>query len=626
MITFRTIAMKKTNLYTTSLLCLLLGTATVLPTGCKKGYFDAVPKDLVDVKAIFKNKTETENWLAGIYGKMLDPWGTSASSARYFAAWCEELDLNTPTAQATNALSGVTAGVNIWTANYQGIRLANIFMANVENPESNILDEPNGAALVQQYKGEARFLRAYFYWTLMKLYGPVVLVEDRIGDFDDDYQLPRSTWTECIDYVLSEMDAAKEMVPERHIVAATGAEDLTQAGRINKMIIDAVKSQVTLYDASPLFNGNPAMASFKNKDGKALMNTSYDATKWEKAAAAAKEAIDHAASYGKKIFKATHADPFIAAFNSHRDLFLTGWADEGIWIRTVTGYQAWEVDAAPRAANGSTTNSNLTPPQEMVDHYRMYNTGKPINDAGSGYNPTGFTTTAKAGFYVAGTSNMYIGREPRFYNAITFNGATVPFVAKSGQTHVQFWPTGNSGNGEGSEVRYPRTGYLVRKNTNPARNLSNNAGNVVRPAMYIRLAELYLNYAEALNESNPGNEDILTYLNAIRNRGGLRSFPADSLSQDQMRKHIHLERCIELAYEGHRFYDVRRWKIASDPEGRQGGEFTGMNVMVGTGLSDPAYYERVRSSTRAWDDRFYFFPLPQSELNRNTKMVQPPGY
>ena len=616
----------KKNVYTASLMCLLLGAATVAPMGCRKGYFDAVPKDLVDVKAIFKNKTETENWLAGIYGKLLDPYGTSASSARYFAAWCEELDLNTPSAQATNALSGVTAGVNIWTPNYQGIRLANIFMANVENPESNILDEPNGAALVQQYKGEARFLRAYFYWTLMKLYGPVVLVGDKIGEVDDNYQQPRNTWTECIDYVLSEMDAAKEMVPERHIVAATGADDLTQTGRITRLIIEAVQSQITLYDASPLFNGDAAMASFRNKDGKALMNTTYDAAKWEKAAAAAKAAIDHAITYGKKIYKTTpaHADPFIAAFNNHRDLHLTGWVDEGIWIRTVTAYQAWEVDAAPRAANGTTTNSNLTPPQEMVDRYRMLN-GKSIHEAGSGYTETGFTATAKSGFYVAGTSNMYIGREPRFYNAITFNGATVPFVAKTGQTHVQFWPAGNSGNGGGSEVRYPRTGYLVRKNTNPARNLSNNAGNVVRPAMYIRLAELYLNYAEALNESSPGHADILTYLNAIRTRGGIPALAA-GLSQEEMRKQIRLERCIELAYEGHRFYDVRRWKIANDPEGRQGGEFTGMNVLTGSGLSDPAYYVRTRTSTRTWDDRFYFFPLPQSELNRNTKMVQPPGY
>ena len=143
--------------------------------------------------------------------------------------------------------------------------------------------------------------------------------------------------------------------------------------------------------------------------------------------------------------------------------------------------------------------------------------------------------------------------------------------------------------------------------------------------MYIRLGELYLNYAEALKESSPGNPDILTYLNTIRTRGGIPVL-ASGLTQEEMRKQIQRERLIELCYEGHRFFDVRRWKLANDPEGKQGGDFTGMNVMVGAGLSDPAYYVRTRTSTRAWDDKFYLFPLPQSEINRNTKMVQPPGY
>jgi starch-binding outer membrane protein, SusD/RagB family len=226
---------------------------------------------------------------------------------------------------------------------------------------------------------------------------------------------------------------------------------------------------------------------------------------------------------------------------------------------------------------------------------------------------------------VAGTSNMYVNREPRFYNTVTFNGAAVPFVAKSGQTHVQFWPAGNSGNANGSEPKFPKTGYLVRKHTNPSRNLSNNAGNVVRPAMYIRLAELYLNYAEALNESDPAHPDILGHLNAIRTRGGIPAL-AGSFTQEEMRKLIQMERCIEMAYEGCRFFDVRRWKIANTPEGKQGGDFTGMNVFAGTALNDPDFYAKTRTSTRNWDNKYYIFPVPQSELNKNFAMVQAPGY
>ena len=591
-------------------------------SGCKKGFFDTVPKDLVSTGDIFQDKTETENWLASVYSTLVDPWSTTTGSGRYWAGFTEELEPASASLQASGLLSPVNA-VNLWTNHYQAIRTANVFMKNVDNSETNLLKEPNGKELILQYKGEARFLRAYYYWNLMKLYGPVILIGDDPGKYNDDYQIPRNSWKECVDYVLAEMDSAYNMVPDRY-VTGTGTEDASQSGRINKLVIDAVKSQVLLFDASPLYNGNPDYANYKNEDGKQLMNTSYDASKWANAAAAARLAIEHAKANGKSIFKVTNADPFVAAFNSYRDLFLTGWSTEGIWTRAVSAYQTWENDAAPRAVNGTAFNASLVVTQEMVDKFRMIN-GKAINETGSTYNQNGFTATAKSGYYVAGTSSMYVNREPRFYNSITFNGAAIPFVAKTGQTYVQYWPAGNSGNANGSEPKFPKTGYLARKHTNPARNLSNNAGNVVRPAMYIRLAELYLNYAEALNESDPGNGDILVHLNAIRTRGGIPALGA-GLSQADMRKQIQMEKCIEMAYEGCRFFDIRRWKIANTPEGRQGGDFTGMNVYDGTGLSDPAFYVKTRTSTRIWDNKYYILPIPQSELNKNFVMVQAPGY
>lgn len=601
----------------------LMITAVVLFTGCKKGFFDNAPKDLQTIDMVFQNKLETEHWLAGVYNRLPDVWADGNVTGRGLAELSDELELSSPSIIGAGSMSS-QSGINVYTGYYQAIRLANIFMANVNNSKSNLMKEPNGEELVRQYTGEARFLRAYYYWQLIRLHGPVVLVGDKIAGVDDDFQLPRNTWSECIQYILSEMDAAKALVPEKHLVPSSGADDLSQTGRITKLIIDAVKSQVLLFDASPLFNGNVNFAEFKNKDGKQLMNMTAAPEKWAIAAEAAKAAIDHAEASGRKLYKVANADPFLAAVNSLRGLFMTGWADEGIWIRTNTGYSVWEEDAAPRAANGTKTNARLSLPQEMVDKYRMIN-GKNIEEAGSNYVETGFTNTAKSGFYVAGTSNMYINREPRFYVNVTFNGSTVPFVPRSGATRVEFWPSGNSGNANGSQTMFPITGYLVRKNTNVSRNLQTNAGNVVRPAMYIRLAELYLNYAEALNESTPGHADVLTYLNAVRTRAGIPAIAA-GLDQAAMRALIRRERCIELAYEGHRFYDLRRWKIANDAEGRQAGDFHGMNVFTGQNLGDVAFYERTRTSTRLWYDRYYLLPLPQSEVNKNLNMVQTIGY
>ena len=601
----------------------LLSITLLLSTGCRKGFFDGAPKDLQTIEMVFQNKLEAESWLSGVYNRLPDVWADGNVTGRGLAELCDELELNAPSIIGAGTINGQSS-INVYTSYYQAIRLANIFMANVENSKTNLLLEPNGAELIQQYKGEARFLRAYYYWMLIRFYGPVVLVGDKIAGVDDDFQLARNTWKECVDYILAEMDAAKDMVPEKHIVPSSGADDLTQTGRITKLIVEAVKSQVLLYDASPLFNGNADYAEFKNTDGKQLMNLTPDPQKWALAATAAKAAIDHAVANGRKLYQVTNADPFLAAVNSHKGLFLTGWADEGIWLRTVTGYAVWEEHCAPRTVNGTKNVGVLSMPQEMVDMYRMIN-GRRIDEAGSNYLETGFTAAAKANFYVAGTSNMYVNREPRFYTSVTFNGSTIPFVPKTGQTRVEYWPDGNSGNGNGTQTMYPKTGYLVRKNTNASRNLQSNAGNVVRPAMYIRLGELFLNYAEALNESDPGNSDILTYLNFIRVRGGIPAVVA-GLDQATMRKLIQRERCIELAYEGHRFFDIRRWKIVTEPEGRQGGDFHGMNVFTGTGLSDPAFYARTRTSTRIWNPRYNLLPLPQSEVNKNFKMVQTFGY
>ncbi|WP_129716702.1 RagB/SusD family nutrient uptake outer membrane protein [Pedobacter sp. SYP-B3415] len=607
------------KLFLTAVCCLLL----TAPQGCKKGYFDSVPDNILTIDDIFVNRGQTERWLAGLYSSIPDPW--NMPYAFTLSITSDELDASNWTNPGINS-GAITPDDNPSGQNafYEKIRLCTIFLENIDRNEE-IRSQVNGAELIQQYKGEARFMRAYYYWLLMKQLGPVVIVPLNSAKPEDNFQIPRSSWDECVAFVLEQMEEAKKEVPlNNYLTGSTSELDATKAGRINKMIISAVQSQIHLYHASPLFNGNTELSDFRNLDGKQLFNPSYDATRWKKAADAARIAIDLVEANGKKLYQVADANPFRAAFLSTRNLFWDGWRDEGIWQRTATLIRDyWEVHAAPRSTQGTAFNG-LAVVQNLVDDFRM--AGGAAITASSAYREDTYASTGTS-YYVAGTNTMYTNREPRFYANITFNGALNPGVPKTGpeNARVEFFNTGTSGK-DGAPRDFPKTGYTARKNIHPTFSASPRI-TVDRPAMLIRLAELYLNYAEALNEAEPGNPDVLKYLNAIRNRGGLPSLSA-GLSQGELRKQIRLERRIELCFEGgHRYYDVRRWKIADQPGSNQGGQFYGMNTDAGTFLSDPAFHVRTVAFTRAaWQRRFYFLPYGQNEMDRNKQLVQFPGY
>jgi starch-binding outer membrane protein, SusD/RagB family len=597
---------------------IIINTAIIivgLSTGisCKKGFFDQVPDDRISLNDVFSNKLETERFLANIYSSLPDdgyqPWG---------ASWvndCDEGDFTWGQNDfASGSINAVSGGFQYWGQNYRGIRAASVFLQRADENKA-ILNEPNGEALLKQYKAEARFLRAFFYWNLMRQYGPVVLMGEDPVDIAASTNMPRSSWDECVDYVVTEFDKALPDLP-------LNQTNTSEYGRINKGVVLAAKSRVLLYAASPLYNGNTELANLKNEDGKQLVNQTFDANKWKKAADAAKAVIDLNLY---SLVKKSDADPFKAAFLSCRDALLDNWNSELIFGRTETNlyssYGSWEQHCAPRIANGNEGWNGIGITQEMIDAFRMSD-GKAINEPGTGYIETGFTAMATP-YYAAGTSNMYIGREPRFYAYVSFNGSAPPCVPVAGATRIEFFRTGNCGKA-GSPNNWPQTGYTVRKNLHPDTDWSN--GKIfARPYAIIRLAEIYLNYVEALNESEPGNADILKYLNEIRTRGGIPAL-SGSFSQDEMRKLIQRERQIELAFESHRYFDVRRWKIVNTPEGRQGGAFHGMNMNAGTILSDPGFHTRSVFENRVWNDKYYFYPLPQFEMDRNNALIQNPGY
>jgi len=369
-----------------------------------------------------------------------------------------------------------------------------------------------------------------------------------------------------------------------------------------------------------LYNGNTDMANWRNYDGEQLINQSYDASRWRNAATQAKLAIDIAETNGKALYVKTGANSFETAFNSTRDVFWDGYQKEGIWLRPSTSRYQWEIHASPRAISGTAYNG-LAVVQELVDDFRMVD-GQTINQSSS-YKENTYTNE-ETRYYASGTNTMYTNREPRFYAYVTFNGSLIPGAPKTGMKWVEFFSTGNSGK-NGAPRDWPKTGYTARKNIHPSFSV-NPSNETNRAAMLIRLSELYLNYAEALNEAQPTSPDVLVYLNKVRTRGGLPALET-GLSQSRVREEIRIERRIELCFEGKRFFDVRRWKAANQEGYNQGGVYTGMDMSKGTSLSDVNFHKRVPAIIRAeWENKNYFMPWHQMEIDRNKQLVQIPGY
>ena len=372
-----------------------------------------------------------------------------------------------------------------------------------------------------------------------------------------------------------------------------------------------LKSRVLLLAASDQFNGNPAYANVVNTDGKHLFPTRKDPEKWNRAAQAAKAVIDLGIF---DLYKEYHKDGTLDPYMSCRNVFLENWNSEVMMVRISNSLQHWERSASPRQFSGY---ESMGATQQLVDAFRMKDGTAITPDKESGYSTTNYADT-KSGwvFAPAGTRNMFVNREPRFYVNICFNGA---YWIGDQKTRIQLYYTG--GSGKKGTWDFPRSGYIAIKNVSPSSN-PKNSNYIKRPFVIMRYAEMLLNYVEALNEYDPGNPDIETYLNLIRERGGLGPVQSD-LNQNQMREQIRLERRIELCFEQLRYFDTRRWLIADQTDG---GPFYGMNVDAGNSFTDEAFYEKTVFETRVFRPEFYLFPIPQSEINRDPQIVQNPGW
>ncbi len=471
---------------------------------------------------------------------------------------------------------------NVWWYYYKGVRIANQFLATSDSIDLDHLRlDPNPAqqetyqarlSEIARWKMEVRFLRAFFFFELVKRYGGVPIVRNIYSVDDDPSGITRHSLDSCVDFLVTECDVVAEGLPVTHASA-----DL---GRATKGAALALKSRVLLFAASELFN-NPSWASSYPHPELISLSQGDRVARWRAAAAAAKAVIDLAgANY------ALHSD--------YQGLFKTFNSPEIIFTRRAGASNNFERASFP--VGYDLGQSGTTPAQNLVDAYEIK-----LDDHTSATFDWNNPSHAE---------NPYANRDPRLAMSILTNLA--PFKGRA----VQLWKGGLDGSGQ---ERASRTGYYLLKYVDPNVNLLTGTTSV-HSWIFIRLAEMYLNYAEALNASNPAHPDIKRYVDMVRARSGVNMPPLpEGLSQSEMENRIRLERQVELAFEGHRCWDARRWMIADDV---LGDPLRGVSIER---VSDEQFvYTPSVVENRVFQPKMYFYPIPQQELLKATGLIQNP--
>ncbi len=443
---------------------LALASAACL-TACNDDFFDQVPDDRITIGQVFQRTSYSEKYLATVYSYILNeahrtspiPWDPCSDD---LDVTYDREDYNSYQINLGN-WSASSDYYEFWSHFYRGIRSATYFIQHIGDNQEMLNDPTRGPLVVEQYKNEARFLRAWFYYNLLRQYGPCVLLGDEVlpGDLDRDdvkMNLPRSSYDECVDYIVGELD---DIIDNERLPLHFTSQADKDYGRATLAMCMGLKSRVLLLAASPQFNGNPAYANVVNNDGKHLFATERDPEKWKRAVDAAKAIIDLNIF---DLYKEYHTDGTLDPYMSCRNVFLENWNSEVMMVRIYNNLSSWERSASPRQFSGY---ESMGATQQLVDAFRM-NDGSAI----TAEQEKGFSTQeykdAKSGwvFAPAGTRNMFVNREPRFYVNICFNGA---YWIGDQKTRIQLYYTG--GSGKKGTWDYPRSGYIAIKNVSPSR-------------------------------------------------------------------------------------------------------------------------------------------------------------
>lgn len=625
-------------------------------SSCKK-YLDIVPDNVATINNAFTMRTEAEKYLFTCYS-FLPKDGDPLYNVGFLAGdelWIprQEWDFFSYGWRMARGEQNVSNPyLNAWVGNYQGggpgdnfglwkaIRNCNIFLENVKD-ETKVRDLRSDERA--RWIAEVTFLKAYYHYYLLRMYGPIPLVDQNIdvSASENEVRVKRKPIEECVAYISGLLDESVVNLP------AIITDRTTELGRITKPIALAVKAKLLLMAASPLFNGNTDYAGFKDQDGVSLFPSAYNAEKWRKAAVAAKAAIDAAEQAGFSLYKFP-GSTFKLSDTTNLQLTLRNamterWNTEHIWANPNSRADFMQRVAMPKLASGGASGDarmQLAAPLKIAEMFYSSN-GVPINEDklinfSNKYSLR--TALSKERFYVKTgyeTARLNFDREPRFYADLGFDGGVWykydspsnsdentwvvegKYTQLAGATHVGY---------------YNETGYYIKKLVDwNMVNSSNGVSYRDYPWPEIRLADLYLMYAEALNEADGPVNDVFEYVDRIRKRAGLKgvveawtSFstnPNKFASKDGMREIIQQERSIELAFEGNRYWDLRRWKKAAEVLNQP---ITGWSVFQ----DKTADYYKVRTiyTQNFVAPRDYFWPIRNYDITVNPKLVQNPGW
>lgn len=453
-----------------------------------------------------------------------------------------------------------------WSNSYKYIRVANDFLQNIQNATV-------GENVKAKATAETKFIRALLYFNLLKRYGGIPLVTTP-QKLNDDLSIPRNSTDECFQFIIKEMEAIVNDLPRD-----------AERGKITKGAALSLKARTLLYYASPLYN------------------ESNDVSRWQKAADAAKEVIN----LNKYDLYPNLKQLWLDMSANHNEIIL----EKQYGMPNVS--HGWDCAVKPLdLANGDA--GHCSPLQELINAFPMRN-GKLINEAGSGYDP----------------NRPYEGRDDRFYADIAYNQSVISGMQGGNLNNnyvLQIYRGGNDyDNPQGNpqwQIYTTYTGYYTIKAVNPNNKVYGYWYGSTQPWIEFRYAEILLDFAEAQNEATGPTTEVYNAMNKLRRRAGITNDLPTNMSKEGMRALIRNERYVELCFEHHRYWDIRRWKLAETMLHNR--QYTGAVITRENNGTFTYRYQPVEVQPLKFETKMYFMPIPMNELSKNGKLIQNPGW